>query len=589
MIRASLPPVHPSFILRRMLVLGLSNMRDAAAALLQDGRMLAAAEEERFVRRKHVTALPVEAIRYCLREAGVTFDQLDAVAVPWKYWILGRRARLALGAMLRSPRLCLVKGRRSVERLAQEWKELFVLRRELQRRVGIGGPRPVFLDHHLCHAASAFLVSPFERAAILVVDGASEADTTMMAVGEGHRLTVLHRTPLPHSLGQFYATITAFLGFKPDHDEYIVMGLAAYGEPTYAARFRERVLRLLPSGGFELNTRICDFHLARTGWFPREFVELFGEPRQAEADLTQRHRDVAASAQLVLEETLLHLGRHLRTLTHADALCLAGGVAYNCVANRRLRDEVGFDRVFVQPAAGDSGAALGAALLLASRRAPGPRHVMTDVYWGPAFTEADCRHALQRAGLVCERLDDAVLCDRIAGELAAGRLVFWFQGRMEWGPRALGNRSLLADPRREDMRGIINKKVKLREAFRPFAPSVIEERASDYFDLATGSPFMVLTVPARPAAKGVIPAVIHVDGTARVQTVSRTVNPLYHALLESFGRRTGVPVLLNTSFNVQEPIVCSPDEAVRCFLRTQVDWLVLGNLLVSHPADRAAS
>jgi carbamoyltransferase len=475
-----------------------------------------------------------------------------------------------------------------MERLGQEWKELFLLRREIGRRIGGGGPRPVFLDHHLCHAASTFLVSPFDRAAILVVDGASEADTTMMAAGEGRQLTVLQRTPLPHSLGQLYASITSHLGFKPDHDEYIVMGLAAYGKPAYAALLRQHVLRLLPEGRFEVNTRLCDFHLARVGFFSQEFVALFGEPRRTDEELTQRHRDLAASIQLVLEETLLHLGRHLRTLTDADALCLAGGVAYNCVANRRLRDELGFRHVFVQPAAGDSGAALGAALLLSSRRGDlSRRQVMRQVYWGPQFSEEDCRRALDHAGLAALKLDNAALCDRVAAELAAGRLVFWFQGRMEWGPRALGNRSLLADPRREDIRAIINTKVKLREPFRPFAPSVIEEQARDYFDLTAESPFMLWTVSVLPLAKGLLPAVTHVDGTARVQTVARTDNPKFHQLLSAFGRQTGVPVLLNTSFNVQEPIVCSPEDAVRCFLRTQVDWLVLGNLLVARPHERA--
>jgi carbamoyltransferase len=567
-----------------MLVLGLSNMRDAAAALLRDGEIIAAAEEERFVRRRHITALPVHAVKYCLQEAGISIADLHAIAVPWKYWVLKRRAGLALQSMLRSPRLCLVKGRRTMERLGQEWKELFFLHREIGRRVARGGPRPVFLDHHLCHAASAFLVSPFERAAILVVDGASEADTTMMAEAKGDQFTVLTRTPLPHSLGQFYASITSHLGFTPDQDEYIVMGLAAYGTPTYADQLRRHVLRLLPEGRFVLNTALCDFHLARARFFTRQFIELFGEPRHPHGELTQRHRDLAASVQLVLEETLLHLGRHLRTLTDADALCLAGGVAYNCVANSRLKDELGFRRVFVQPAAGDSGAALGAALLLASRRGDLPRRqVMRQAYWGPQFSEADCHRALHQAGLTALKLDEAVLYDRVAGELAAGRLVFWFQGRMEWGPRALGNRSLLADPRREDMRAIINTKVKLREPFRPFAPAVIEEQAREYFNVTAESPFMLWTLSVLPAAKGLLPAVTHVDGTARVQTVAREDNPRFHELLSAFGRKTGVPVLLNTSFNVQEPIVCSPDDAIQCFLRTRVDWLVLGNLLVGRP------
>jgi carbamoyltransferase len=559
-------------------------MRDAAAALLQDGRILAAAEEERFARIKHVTALPVQSMAWCLHQAGAALADVDAIVVPWKYWVIGRRARLALGAMLRSPTLFRVKGRRSVERLRQEWAELAFLPRYLRRHFGPGRYRPVFLDHHLCHAASTFLMSPFERAAILIVDGASEAHTTTLAVGEGQRIRVLQRTPLPHSLGQFYAAMTAYLGFTPDQDEYIVMGLAACGEPRFAEALRRQVLGLRPAGQFRLNTALLDFHLARVGIFSPELIRLLGAPRKAGEEIQQRHRDVAASAQLVLEETLLHLARHLKQLTGADHLCLAGGVAYNCVANSRLRAEAGFAQAFVQPAAGDAGAALGAALWLTSRRGGlARREVMEHAYLGPSFGEAECRQALERAGLAWQRLDDGPLCERVAEELANGRLVCWFQDRMEWGPRALGHRSLLADPRREDMRELINAKVKFREPFRPFAPSVLEERAADYFEVSGPSPFMQFTCNVRPSAKGVLPAVTHVDGTARIHTVDRRSSPKYRALLEAFGRKTGVPVLLNTSFNVQEPIVCTPDDAVQCFLRTQVDWLVLGNLLVGRP------
>ncbi len=543
-----------------MLVLGLSNMRDAAAALVRDGRILAAAEEERFVRIKHVTALPVNAIRYCLEVAGVRLADVDGIAVPWKYWVLGRRAALALGAMVRSPTLFRVKGRRGLERLGHEWTELALLAPKLRKRFGAGRYRPVFLDHHLCHAASSFLVSPFERAAILVVDGASEAHTAMLAAGEGNAIRVLKRIALPHSLGQYYAAITAYLGFRPDQDEYIVMGLAAHGEPRFADV------------------------LARVGIFVPELLRLLGINRRPGDELVQRHRDVAASAQLVLEEALVHMARHLHRLTGEQNLCMAGGVAYNCVANSRIRRELDYRQVFVQPAAGDAGTALGAALWLTNRRGGLPhREVMRDVFLGPQFTEADCRRSLDRVGLHYDVLTDDALCNRLAAELAHGRLVFWFQGRMEWGPRALGNRSLLADPRREDMRELINAKVKLREPFRPFAPAVLEERAGDYFDGPFPSPFMLFTFAALPSAKGVIPAVVHVDGTSRIQTVDRHANPRFRQLIESFERETGVPVLLNTSFNVDEPIVCHPDEAVRCFLRSQVDWLVLGNLLVKRP------
>lgn len=571
-----------------MLTLGLSNMRDAAAALVENGRIIAAAEEERFVRIKHVTALPVHAIRFCLQTADVRLCDVDAVAVPWKYWQIGRRAGLAIGSMLRSPQLFRVKGARSADRLAHEWKELAFLRSYLSRRIdGTPCPPPVFLDHHLCHAASAMLVSPFECAAVLVADGASEAHTTMLAHADPDHIRVLKRIPLPHSLGQFYAAITAYLGFKPDHDEYIVMGLAGYGEPRFAQALSSQVLRSLPDGEIHLNTRLLDFHLARHRIFSPDFVRLFGPPRMPEEDITQHHQDLAASAQLVLEETLLHLARQLKRLTNEDRLCLAGGVAYNCVANRRLWREAGFHELYVPPAAGDSGAALGAALWLTHRTGRfSERKVMRSAAWGPEFSEQACRAALEGTGLAVERLADSALCERVARELAAGRLVFWFQGRMEWGPRALGNRSLLADPRREDIRALINSKVKLREPFRPFAPSVLEERAAEYFDLPGPSPFMLCTAPVQSSMKGVIPAVVHVDGSARVQTVDVDSNPLYRLLLETFARHTGVPVLLNTSFNVHEPIVCSPQEAVRCFLRTEVDWLVMGNLLVKRPENR---
>jgi carbamoyltransferase len=565
---------------RSMLVLGLSNMRDAAAALVRDGRIVAAAEEERFVRIKHVTALPVQAIRYCLREAGVRLAEVDHIAVPWKYWVLGRRGRLALGSMLRSPTFFRVKSRRSLERVGAEWRELAFLRGRLHRAFGPGPYHPVYLDHHLCHAASSFLVSPFERAAILVVDGASEAHTAMLALGEGNQIRVLQRIPLPHSLGQFYAGFTSYLGFRPDRDEYIVMGLAAHGEPRFAPLLREHVLRLKPDGMFMLNTRLFDFHLARVGLFLPEFVRLFGPERLAGDEITERHRDMAASLQLVLEEALLHMARHVKKLTAADHLCLAGGVAFNCVANSRLSRELDFRQVYVQPAAGDAGPALGAALWLSERRgALHAREVMRQAYLGPQYTEAECRRALDHAGLLWEVLEEDTLCDRVATELARGRLVFWFQGRMEWGPRALGNRSLLADPRREDMRELINAKVKLREPFRPFAPAVLEERAADYFEAPWASPFMQFTFSVLPSAKGIIPAVAHVDGTSRIQTVDRDSNPRFRKLLEAFDRKTSVPILLNTSFNVNEPIVCTPEDAVACFRRTEVEWLVLGRLL----------
>jgi carbamoyltransferase len=313
-----------------MRILGLSNMRDAAAALVVNGRIIAAAEEERFVRIKHVTALPVHAARFCLQSAGIRLEDLDAVAVPWKYWQIGRRAALAIGSMLQSPRQFAIKGTRCVERLTHEWMELAFLRALLSRRVdGTRCPPVVFLDHHLCHAASTMLTSPYEHAAILVADGASEAHSTLLASADRQGMRVLTRVPLPHSLGQFYAAITAYLGFRPDQDEYIVMGLAAYGSPRFAKTLRERVLCTLPEGQFQFNSRLLDFHLARRGVFTRDLVRLLGPARHPEEELAPRHQDVAASAQAVLEETLLHLARYLHTMTNERQLCLAGGVAYN--------------------------------------------------------------------------------------------------------------------------------------------------------------------------------------------------------------------------------------------------------------------
>jgi carbamoyltransferase len=570
-----------------MLVLGLSNMRDAAAALVEDGRIVAAAEEERFVRIKHVSGLPVEAIRFCLRQRGVHLADVDAVVVPWKYWELGRRASLAVKAMLRSPQLFRVKGRRSLERLGQEWKELALLRRCLTARIdGTPCPKPVFLDHHLCHAASSFFVSPFEQAAVLVVDGASESHSTLLGIAGQDRIEVRKRIPLPHSLGQFYAAMTAYLGFIPDQDEYIVMGLAAYGEPCYADLIRTHLLRIQPDGEFVFNVCALDFHLARVGMFSRELLALLGPSRRAHEDLTQRHQDIAASVQSVLEEVLLHLARYLKNVTQSKYLCLAGGVAYNCVANSRVWRDAGFEEVFIPPAAGDSGAAMGAALWHSVRKGRMlERSIMKAAYWGPEFSEAACLEALRKAGLLGQRLSNEALSEKVSFELAGGRLVLWFQGRMEWGPRALGNRSLLADPRREDIRALINAKVKHRELFRPFAPSVLEEQAADYFDLPAPTPFMAVTAQVKPSVKAVIPAVVHVDGSARVQTVDKESNPPFRRLIEAFARQTGVPVLLNTSFNVQEPIVCTPEDAIRCFLKTEVEWLVLGNLLVQHPSS----
>jgi len=562
-------------------------MRDAAAALVADGRVVAAAEEERFARTKHVIAFPARAIESCLGVAGVELTDVDRLAVPWKYWQIGTRAWLVLTALFRAPRFGRAKGQRAWERLTSEWFELATLSRTMSRHFDGPSPAAVFLDHHRCHAASTFLLSPFDRAAILVVDGASEAHTALMAIGEGSDITELRRVRLPNSLGQYYASFTAYLGFKPDCDEYIVMGLAAHGEPRYADPIREQILWLEDDGGFRLDSFLLDFHSARIGAFREDFLRIFGPKRARGAAIEQRHKDIAASVQLVLEETLLHSARYLRRRSRMENLCLAGGVAYNCVANQRLARESGFERIFVQPAAGDPGAALGAPLLLAQQTGDlERREALEHVYLGPAFSREACRAALDTAGLEWIEYTESELLTASARALAEGELVFWFQGRMEFGPRALGNRSLLADPRRLEVRDLINSKVKYREEFRPFAPAVLEERGSEFFEISSSSPFMLFTVPVRPEARQKIPAVVHVDGTARVQTVDRTSNPRFRGLLEAFSKLTDVPVLLNTSFNIQEPIVCSPEDAVACYLRSGVDVLVLDRFFVRRAPRR---
>lgn len=570
-----------------MLVLGLNCMHDAAAALVSDGRVLAAVEEERFTRRKHEVGFPQHAIASCLRQVGASIKDVDAVGVGWKPWILGRRVRHLLLSFCQSPELFRAKAARGLGQMRNEWFNLFTVRRLFRDRLGEVPNNISYVDHHLCHATSAFYVSPFERAAILTVDGAGEETTTMFALGEGTRIRVLKEIKLPDSLGQFYSAVTGYLGFKMTHDEYKVMGLAPYGEPRFAEFFRTRVVQPLPDGGFRLNYSFLDYHLARRGVFRRNALEILGPNRRPDDELLSHHRDVAASAQQALEETILHMVGSLHRLSGADDLCLAGGVAFNCVANGRLLREGPFRRIYVQPAAGDAGTALGAALAVYHRLSGAPRGtVMSHAYLGPEFSDEAQREALERRGLRPVRLADDELCRRTAAELAAGRLVCWFQGRMEWGPRALGNRSLLADPRRDEVREIINAKVKHRELFRPFAPSLIESAAGDFFVDGGPSPFMLFVFEVRPERRRVIPAVTHVDNTARPQTVTQEDNPRYWRLLKAFEAKTGVPVLLNTSFNVQEPIVCTPAEAVDCFLRTDVDLLVMGNFLVTREECR---
>ena len=565
-----------------MHILGLTTLGDAAATLIRDGEIVAAAEEERFSRVKHHSGFPYHAIQYCLDEAGIKMADVAHVALYWKPWVLRHKAMQALKAAIISRDMFKARVDRGVTQVGESYLGMFRHPARLRKHFGPSKFRFHFLEHHLCHAASAFLVSPFERAAILTMDGTGEDTTTMFSQGAGERIRTLKRVKLPHSLGQFYSAVTNFLGFDMfGGDEWKVMGLAAYGQPEYYNFFAERVLTRNGNYDFNLNIRVLDHHLAKHYQFSDEIIKSLGPPRRPDEDLTERHQNIAASAQKVLEDTVLYLLKGLHEQTGEENLCLAGGCAFNSVMNGRIMEESPFKRFFVQPAAGDAGCSLGAALLVHHQLLQQPRRFrMEHAYYGPSFSSAECAAALRQAGLKFETYADEELLPRVARLLAEGAIIGWFQGRMEFGPRALGNRSFLADPRRADMRELLNKKVKLREWFRPLAPSMLEEVSERIFGKPHADPFMitVLSVVAQERAR--IPAVVHVDGTARPQTVSRKTNPRYWQLIREFEQLTGVPMLLNTSFNIQEPIVCRPEDAIKTFQSASFDALVLEDHLV---------
>lgn len=585
-------------------ILGLSVYHaDASAAAVVDGRFVAGVEEERFRRIKHWAGFPEQAIRFCLAEmTGGDLAAVSAVAVarqPRAY--LARKALLAL-THPRSLRRALGRAR-NLRQVAS-----------LEERIGaaFGGPSPRLhpVEHHLAHLASAFYCSPFEEAMCLTVDGFGDFVSTMMAVGRGSSVEVLDRVHFPHSLGLFYSAVTQYLGFPGFGDEYKVMGLAAYGEPSHAERLG-RLVPPRPDGAFALDLRYFR-HLSEgvdMTWedgapelgtiYTPALEELMGPARRPGDELTQRHKDLAASLQSVYEDRFFSLVRALQRRTGLKRLALAGGCAMNSLANGRLFERTDIQDVFIQAAAGDAGTSLGAALYAHHAILGAPRNgfVMEHCGWGPSYGEREIRRAIAegvpgsggedgRWGEIrIEAIPDG---DRLAEETAAaiarGDVIGWYQGRSEWGPRALGNRSILADPRRGDMKDILNLKIKRRESFRPFAPSVLEERTGDWFTIDYPDPFMIKVYPIRPERRSLVPAVTHVDGTGRLQTVSKRANPRYWALISAFERQTGVPMVLNTSFNENEPIVNTPAEALDCFLRTRMDRLVLGDVVLTREA-----
>lgn len=567
-----------------MYILGLTTLGDSAATLIKDGHIVAAAEEERFSRKKHHSGFPYKAIRFCLDHAGIELKDVEHVGHYWKPWILRHKAMQAVKAAFVSRDMFKARADRGIAQVGDSYLGMFRHPKRLREHFGPSDFKFHYLEHHQTHAASAFFVSPFESAAILTWDGTGEDTTTLFSKGRGNKIEVLKRIKLPHSLGQFYSAVTNYIGFDMfAGDEWKVMGLAAYGKPKHYDFFREKVLTTNGSSGFKFDIKVLDHHLAKHYKFSEELIKELGPSRKVGAELTEHHWDIASSAQKALEDTAIHLVKQIKEMTGEDNLCLAGGVAFNSVMNGRIFHETPFKNFYVQAAAGDAGCSLGAALMVWHQKLGNPRDfVMNHAYWGPGFSNEECRAVLDNAGLEYETLEDEVLLPKLAKMIADGAIIGWFNGRMELGPRALGARSFLADPRRSDMREILNHKVKLREWFRPLAPSMQEEHGREVFGVEHHDPFMITVIEVAEEYKAKIPAVVHVDGTARPQMVSRDTNPRYWNLINEFKKLTGIPMLLNTSFNVQEPIVCTPQDAINTFQNANFDALVLENNLVER-------
>lgn len=587
-----------------MTIIGISALyHDSSAVLVVDGKIVAAAQEERFTRKKHDSTFPVKAIEYCLQEAGITHEGIDYVAFYEKPYL--KFERLLETYLAYAP-----SGFASFRQAIPAWlREKLHTRRVIKKGLGKDLTAPlVFPEHHEAHAASAFFPSPFDEAAILTVDGVGEWATSTIAVGEGNKLEILQEQRFPHSLGLLYSAFTYYCGFRVNSGEYKLMGLAPYGKPIYAEKIKKHLLDIKEDGSFRMDMQYfnyCD-GLTMTG---KKFNELFGRPpRKAETELDQFHMDVAASVQQVTEELMLAMARHAKKLTGKNKLCLAGGVALNCVANGKILREGPFDEIWIQPAAGDAGGALGAAQLvwfhyLDNERIAGGVGDQGNSWFGPAFGLEETKEFLDQETAVYEICaDEDDLCDKVAQLIADEKVVGWFQDRMEFGPRALGARSILGDARSEKMQQTMNLKIKFRESFRPFAPVILKEKVDEYFEMEPNqdSPYMLLVAPVQESKRtklndeyaalegliklnqkrSVVPAITHVDMSARVQTADERHNA-YHKLVKAFYEKEGSPVLINTSFNVRgEPIVCTPENAFRCFMGTNMDILVLGNIIL---------
>jgi carbamoyltransferase len=565
---------------------------DSSACLVRDGILIAAAEEERFRRIKHWAGFPSEAIKYCLTEAKINISDVEHVAI-------NQDANANLWNKLnftltKRPDLALV-----IDRIKNK-RERINLAKEFASTIGAGfNGRLHQIEHHLAHISSAFHVSPFEESVVVSVDGFGDFASAAWGVGKGRGISIDDKVYFPHSLGIFYQALTQWLGFPSYGDEYKVMGLAPYGQPKFMAEMQSIVL-LQDDGSFKLNLNFFKHYKEKIDYewesgqpivgrlFTNELINLLGPARQKGEELTQRHKDIASSVQAMYEKSLFHLLNSLHKLHGISNLCIAGGCAMNSVANGKIYRYTPFKNIYIQSAAGDAGGAIGAAYTVWHQLGGERLFVMDHAYWGPQFTEDDLERLLDahkaelnfHACKITYVADEGSLCEKTASAIADGKVIGWFQGRMEWGPRALGNRSILGDPRRSDMKDILNLKIKKRESFRPFAPSILREAVSSWFEQDDDVPFMMQVYPIRKEKQGLIPAVNHVDGSGRLQTVSKQTNSRYYNLISAFNKITGVPIILNTSFNENEPVVCKPEEALNCFFRTNMDVLVLGNWMI---------
>lgn len=559
-----------------MNILGIScHYHDSSACLIKDGRVISAAQEERFNRKKYSPEFPINAINYCLQEGGITVNDIDSMVFYEKPFL--KFSRVILSHLKEYP----FSMNTFMANMPQWLQDRLIMPIVIKRETGYQG-KIYFVKHHLSHAASTFLVSPFEEAAILTSDGVGEYSTITLGMGKKNDIKIIKELHFPDSLGLVYTAVTTYLGFKALEGEGKVMGLAGYGKPEYLDLFN-KIVPVNEDGSFSVDDRYFAFNRGNR-MYTKEFIKMFGKDRAPGEELDKRHWDIAASLQKFVEDTTLKMANHLYEITKSDNICLAGGLFLNCVLNQKIIETTQFKNIFVQPSAGDTGGALGAAAYVYNTVLKNDRkYVMENAYLGPSFSKNSIKNTLVNSGLRFHEVGDAELFSSMAKAISQQKVVAWFQGRMEFGPRALGNRSILADPRNPEMKDILNKKIKFREPFRPYAPVVLEEKAKEYFELKDTSPFMLLAPQVKKEKTGVVPAITHVDGTARVQTVNRNSNPRLYSLIKEFENITGVPMLINTSFNLNaEPIVCSPQDAVNSFKRSKMDYMVIENFVVER-------